>query len=66
MGTPPQTSEAASGRLAHHGGAAALLLPWVAVGGLALVARLQPLGNADVLWQIRAGEAVLQNRAVRV
>lgn len=56
-------SEAAPERLAARRGAAALLLPWVAVGGLSLVARLQPLGNADVLWQIRTGEAVLQQGA---
>jgi len=40
---------------------AALVLPPLLVGGLAVVARLQPLGAADMLWQIRTGEAVLRN-----
>lgn len=40
-----------------------LVVPPLLVGGLAVVARLQPLGGGDMLWQIRTGEAVLQNHA---
>ena len=41
----------------------ALLIAPLVGAGLAVVARLQPLRNADLLWQIRSGEEILRRRA---